>query len=387
MFDFLIPNKTWPIALDLGSDSIKMLQMSRMGSTVKVSACGRWRYPSTAVAAVERDDLAVAAIGGMLKGAGFRGRKVVSALSCDELSIKNIRLPHLADSELRQAVAVEAHERFGMEMDDDQLGLLNAGQIRQGTETRDEILMLAASREVVDRHLNLLERCGLVPLSIEAEPLALFRGFERFLRRRSDEQAVSVLIDLGRRASRVVISRGRQIVFIKSIDVGGQKFTEAVARQVNISAPEAYELRLRVNSQASPPREAAEGTAPQGADRSAVNWTIRDAVRSEVEALGKEVALCLRYCSVTFRGLRPDRIVVTGGEAYDQAVVELLSEHLGIPCIVGQPLKGVDVSTVNLGADRRAMLAEWAVCAGLAGRYAEIPTVQEGQDGNRRLSA
>ncbi|HUU60291.1 MAG TPA: hypothetical protein VMZ50_12160, partial [Phycisphaerae bacterium] len=125
-----------------------------------------------------------------------------------------------------------------------------------------------------------------------------------------------------------------------------------------------------------------------GRDRANVEWTVHDALRGEVEALAKEIALCLRYCSVTFRGLRPDRVTLTGGEAYDPAVRNLLQENLGIECVLGQPLKGIDVSDVDFENDRRATLAEWAVCAGLAARETRMmPYALEGKNARDRLPA
>ena len=136
--------------------------------------------------------------------------------------------------------------------------------------------------------------------------------------------------------------------------------------------------------------EEASPKDPQGQSlRNTVEWTLHDAVRAEIEMLGKEIALCLRYCSVTFRGLRPEEITLTGGQAHDPAVVNLLSEHLNLPCRVGLPLKGIDLSSVDLGSDRRATLAEWALCAGLAARNTQIPALaHEDRDGQQdRLSA
>jgi type IV pilus assembly protein PilM len=213
----------------------------------------------------------------------------------------------------------------------------------------------------------------------------MFRSFERFLRRTADEQRVSVIIDIGLSGSSVVVARGRQILFIKSIDIGGRRLNEAVAGQLNLSYDEACELRLRSIAQSAtdhraPEPDDAAGSAPATrVDPPAVNWTIHDALRVEMEGLAKEVALCLRYCSVTFRGLRCDHVTVVGGEAYDPVVIQLLSEHLGIECAAGQPLRGVDTSGVDVGGDRRGMLAEWSTCAGLAVRNLELPSVQQSE--------
>ena len=75
-------------------------------------------------------------------------------------------------------------------------------------------------------------------------------------------------------------------------------------------------------------------------------------------------------------------------QAYDRALVQLLENHLGLPCVVGYPLRGIDTSAVDLGADRRAAVTEWALCAGLAIRGADLRApAQEADHEPRRLSA
>ena len=154
---------------------------------------------------------------------------------------------------------------------------------------------------------------------------------------------------------------------------------------------EASELRMRVmKEQSRQPREDAAAPAEPSSEprdtKDALRWTMFDAVRGEVEALAKEIALCLRYCSVTFRGLRFVTVTFTGGEAYEPALRELIGQHLNLPCVIGQPLRGVDVSGLDLG-NRRGHLAEWAVCTGLALRGTAAGNFNEDEHGDDRLSA
>ena len=391
MFGFL-RRRNRPIALDLGSDSIKMLQMKRAGSIMRVTACGRLHYPrQVRDNPKRRRETAVSAVRQMLRSGGFVGRGVVTALSCKDMVIKNVRLPSMPPDQMDNAILWEAKERFGFDVAPDQLKCLHAGQVRQGSESREEVIMMAVSPQVIDEHLSLLSDMGLTPDRIEAEPVALFRSFERYLRRRSDEESVSVIVDIGYSATRVIVARGRQIVFVKSIDIGGAKLTEAVSKQLSIPLQEAEELRMRAVGQPAEESDTQEPSQDTQArsPRDTVDWTLHDAMRTEIEMLGKEIALCLRYCSVTFRGLRPKRITLTGGQAYDPAVVGLLSEHLNLPCSVGLLLKGFDLSSVDLGSDRRDTLSEWALCAGMAAHNANIPeVVYEDTDGHQdRLSA
>jgi type IV pilus assembly protein PilM len=392
MFDFF-RNRCGAIAMDLGGDSVKMLQLKRDGAGASVAASAKWRVPAALRSdPVQRRSATVAAVREMLRRGGFRGRNVCSSLSCCDLAIKNVRLPSLNPAELADAVQEEARNRLGLDVAPDRLSYLHAGQVRQGNDTREEVILLGAPQPVVDEHVAILGDMGLRVQHIEAEPIALFRTFERRLRRTTDEQAVSVVADIGFRGTRILVARGRQIVFIKNIELGGQRFTEAVAKQLNVSLAEAADLRVRNAGEKAVTKPAGDGPAAATdapAPGDSVTWSLYDAIRAEVDLLGKEIALCLRYCSVTFRGVRPASVILVGGEAHDPAVVSLLGEHLNMPCSVGEPLRGIDVSAVDLGGDRRANLAEWTLCAGLAMRDAQILAEDsEDENGKRdRLSA
>jgi type IV pilus assembly protein PilM len=178
-------------------------------------------------------------------------------------------------------------------------------------------------------------------------------------------------------------------VFIKAIDIGGRAFDEAVASQLNLGLAEAAELRARVMQEHAKSlggsRKSDHGDSEE--PRSDVDWTIRDAVRGKVEDLAREIALCLRYCSVTFRGLRPNTVLMAGGEVYDPAVTELLVDNLGVECNVAQPMRGIDVSSVMSGMGRGMPMCEWAVASGLAMRDRDIAPHRKEAKNDRRLSA
>jgi len=388
MLDFLSLKKRWPIALDVGTDCIKMLQMQSVGPTISVRASGHWQLPASSPRSGDAwRQLVVRAVKEMLQKGKFIGRRVISSLSSGDLMIKNVRLPIMSPSETSEAIRWEAKERFGRDFAPDQLHCIDAGQIRQGAENCQEMILMAAPTEVIDSHVAMLTEMGLSPEHLDPEPQAMFRPFERRLRRQADENEITVVVDLGYSSTKVIIGRGRGLILIKKIDIGGKDLVEAVARQLNLPVPEAAELRLQIIGELANTDRGVDGESQPGNPNS-MSWTIVDAVRGKVEELGREIALCLRYCSVTFRGLRPKRVMMTGGQAYDPAVMKLLGEQLSIECQVAQPLRGIDTSAADLGGDRRGMLAEWNLCAGLAFRSAQYErTTRKINNEQDRLSA
>jgi type IV pilus assembly protein PilM len=81
--------------------------------------------------------------------------------------------------------------------------------------------------------------------------------------------------------------------------------------------------------------------------------------------LAREISLCFRYYTVTFRGKRVERAVFSGGEAYERILLNVLKRQLAVEIEMAQPLRGFDMTSLNFDSDRRGLLCEWAVVVGL----------------------
>jgi hypothetical protein len=93
-----------------------------------------------------------------------------------------------------------------------------------------------------------------------------------------------------------------------------------------------------------------------------------------MEQLARELSLCVRYQSVTFRGHRPTRVRLLGTEAGDGYLQSILHSVLNITVEAGRPLFNVDASRMR-EQDRRGSASDWALALGLglkrtSGRFA-----------------
>ena len=306
-----------PIGIDIGQDSVKMLQLEVVGQSVAAHAACRRELPtedrtSNAPAAVPTAppaqknirswDAAAGLIRQMLRTGGFSGCNAVVALPPEIVHVKNFRLPPMPPAEMESAVQLEARHLFSFDNDETQVQCLPAGEVRQGDDVLQEVIVLAARNDEVNSFVEQMHRCGLIVASLDAEACALFRSVERFIRRREDEAEVHVMVNVGRSGTQVVIGKGREISFIKDLDLGGNHLHQAIACKLGISADEAAALRWRLVDSAP------SGDAPDALAPAKVRQAVADATRIVMEQLGREISLCLRYQSVTFRGHRPTRL-------------------------------------------------------------------------------
>ncbi|MCX5661744.1 MAG: type IV pilus assembly protein PilM [Planctomycetota bacterium] len=377
MFGGWRTNQRGPIGVDLGAHSVRMIQLEQGPEGSIVAAAATSELPAGLPASGQiRSDAIAPIIRGMLAASDFSGSKVVSCLPATAVQYKNLRMPKMPPDELAGAIQWEAADRLKLSTEQIQIQYFDAGEVRQGEESREEIILLAAQRETVDEHLRLLLQSGLKPVAIDVVSGALARALGG---KPSDDldAPATVVVDIGYSSSKVLICQSGRVVFFKLIEIGGRKLDQAVAEALKLPVPEAASLRRELQRAAADreagksdaqganpaPAQAAKGDAPR---RDNLERVVFDALRATASDVAKELGLCLRYYSVTFRGRRPEAVLLCGGEAHEPLLAKALGEGAGLRVEVARPLSGFGPGRGPALNDESSIQSEWAVAMGLA---------------------
>jgi len=361
-----------PIGLDIGHHSIKMIQLAINGDQIVVLAADEARVDAGIDGdSQERRRSIISAIKRMLAEGSFHGRNVVSCLPNDRLKMTSLRLPETETAQIEQALAKEAAQRFGLDPAKDAIAYMLAGSVRQGDEIKNELILFATDDETIRSHIAMLEEAQLRPVAIDAIPCALFRTFERSLRRQEDKERTVVFVDIGSRFATVVFGRGGEICFVKQVALGEERLNREIAAKLGISINEAQMLRGRLRIEkglSSPWLGAAEHASADNIQRldASTRQVIINAISAVAEELAREISLCFRYYTVTFRGKRIERAIFSGGEAYENILLDVLRQQLRVEIEVAQPLRGFDMRNVKFDSSKQDLLCEWAVAVGLS---------------------
>jgi type IV pilus assembly protein PilM len=348
-----------------------MIQLAINGGHISVLAADKVRLdPNIDGDGQERRSLIVSTIKQILEDGNYRGRNVVSCLPNGQLKITSLRMAEVKTGEIEQAMRQEAAQRFGLDAERDTINYIVAGNVQEGDVIKNELILFATDSETIKKHIGILEETQLRPVSIDNVPCALFRSFERSLKRHEDRERTVVFVDVGSRFTTVVFGcggeNGGDISFIKQIQIGGERFNREIATKLGINIAEAEMLRERLRKERSGssgrPGNASNGDVLDASTRQ----VITDSVGAAAEELAREISLCFRYYTVTFRGKRVERAVFAGGESYESILLNVLRRQLPVEIEVAQPLRGFDMMDVNFESDRRGLLSEWAVAVGLS---------------------
>jgi type IV pilus assembly protein PilM len=338
--------------LDIGHSAIKMVQLTRAEDGLRVFASDRAPLDADVAEGEARRRLIVRTIRQLLTRGRFKGRDVISALPADKLKITSLRLAEAEAQQAERMLRKEAAHRFGLDPRVDSIEYVLAGSVRQGDELKDEYILFATDNRTIKSHIALLEEAGLRPRGIDAQPCALFRNFERMMRRQEDRERTIIFIDVGHRHTIVVFGRAGEICFVKQMAFGAARFAEDIATKLDISTGDADALRHKMRS-----GESVDATTRR---------LVVDTLHATAEQLAAEISLCLRYYTVTFRGKRVERAVMAGGGAHEATLLDVMRHHLAIETDVATPLRTVDLGPGHTDDDHQELSADFAMAVGLS---------------------
>jgi len=315
-----------PIGLDIDDNSIRMIQLQICGDQLSVYAVNKERIePDTNEDEQTRNDFIISAIKRICTNGNFYGKNVVSCLPSNELKIASLRLTEAENEKVVHNLKYEVAQRFGLDPEKDAMDYIVAGNVRQGDEIKNELILFATDNEIIKNHIEMLESAGLKPMSIDIIPCALFRNFERSFRRQEDREHAIIFVNVGSSYTTVIFGRGGEISFVKQIKIGAGDFDNEVASKLGISNREAEVLREELHAENCVTARVKEQRIEASTRQVMVN-----AISKIAEKLASEISRCLRYYSVTFRGKHIERAVFTGVGSHDNILLDIIRRQLTV---------------------------------------------------------
>jgi len=298
------------IGLDLGGGAPRATQV-RLGADVpRLEVAARVEPDATLVARAR-------AAAQALRVSRFVGREIVVGLPSASAHMHVARLPELSDTDLREAVAWEASERSALPREQIVADSIATDAPSIAGDGKLERLIVSADASELTNALDVLADAGFEPTVAEPRFVALARAFGRRTRRGSDLANVRALLHLDDADATVLILRGDRVAFCRELKLGGASLDVAVAQRLGVPLESAALLRSRrmaaVRGEGSPVDPAAEEAA-------------QAATRPTLDAIASELALCLRYFGVTFRGGQPARVILSGPHSAEPRLAGVLEE-------------------------------------------------------------
>jgi type IV pilus assembly protein PilM len=343
--------KHQPIAgLDIGSSAVKAVELKPAGKGFRVTAFASEPVPPDSIVdgAIIDGGAVADAIRRLFENKAFKTKRVAASLSGNGVIVKKISLPVMTANELAGSIYWEAEQYIPFDIQDVNLDyqILDAGKGGDGKGTMD-VLLVAAKKEKIADYTGVISQAGRIPTIVDVDAFALQNAYE--MNYGNDSPAVVVLLNAGASSINISIVSGGQSVFTRDISMGGNAYTEAVQKELNLSFEGA--------------ERAKKGELVDGASF--------EEVKSVVHAMTDNVLLEIQktfdFFKATASSERIDLILLSGGACSVDGFSHAIEERFHASVESFDPFKKIAFDPLKLGLpDPDQMVSTAAVAVGLA---------------------
>ncbi len=342
------------VGLDIGSSAVKAVELKPSGKGYRVTAFGAEPIPPDSIVdGAIIDSAAVAdAIRRLFEVNKIQTKEVCLSLSGNAVIVKKITLPVMTDAELAESIYWEAEQYIPFDIQDVNLDyqILDPGDAANGKATM-EVLLVAAKKEKIADYTGVIAQAGRIAVVVDVDAFALQNAFEVNYGIVPDQ--VVVLLNAGASATNINILQGDQSVFTRDISIGGNAYTEALQKELNLPFEDADLLKRG---------EPVDGVTFDDA---------RPVLRAVSENVMLEIQKTFDFFKATAASDRIDRIIVSGGASKAEGFLEMLPERFETPVELFDPFKAVAFDSKRFRVDDPSDVAPTAaVAVGLALRRA-----------------
>ena len=342
----LLSRKIEPIALDIGSTFIKLVQLKGSKGAYQLVKFGMVPLPPEVIVegAVMDAGRVVDAIKELINAQNVKAKEAVISVSGSSVIIKRISVSDTTEEELAESIKWEAEQYIPFSIDDVNVDFQKLGP---GTaEGQADVLLVAVKKDKINDYVNLVKEAGLEPVVMDVDAFALANMYELNYEMST---GITALLNIGASVMNISILKDGMSIFTRDITVGGNRYTEALQKEFGLSYEDAEKVK--------------RGPIAEGLDAG----NVASVMSSVTEDIVGETQRSFDFFRSTTGSDSVSRVLVSGGCARIGNFISALSERIGIPVEITNPFKNIKVDPKHFNpAALQEASPQCAVAVGLA---------------------
>ena len=313
------------LGLDIGSSSIKAFQVTetRKGFELLKFTIKDVLPDSIVDGAIMDSASVVQVINEILKELKVKKLNACTSISGHSVIVKKISVTKMAETELRDAISLEAEQYIPFDIDDVNIDFQIIGDSKT-TEGQMEIILVAAKKEQINDYSNLIRETGLLPVIVDLDAFALQNCYE--VNYEEEPEKTIALVNIGASSININILKNRISAFVRDIPLGGKQYTEAIQKEMQLSFAEAEKLKKFIAPQRQVPSEVE---------------CILNGVSDEI---CQEIKRSFDFFRTQTQEVGVDKIYLSGGSSKIPGFDKLLAERTGMEVKPLDPFRRIKIN-------------------------------------------
>lgn len=310
------------IGLDIGSHSIKLVEIGRRKQEAVLLAGGSAPTPPKAILSTNPEDIegVAAVVKKLWKDTGAKTKNVDIALPEAQVFTRVIEVPELSPRELTSAIKWEAEQYIPMPLDQVTVDFTVLRTAKETGTNKMEVLLVASPKTLVEKYVTILEYADLIPVAVETEIIAASRALIRSV---ASVRTV-MIVSLGAQTTDLAIARNGVLSFTRSISAGGEALSRAVAQSFGFEIAQAEEFKKTY-----------------GLEKDKLEGKLLTAVMPIMDTILSEVKRAIAFYQEKYKDEQVGVVVLSGGTAKVPGMVVYMAENLGVEVQIANPWLGI----------------------------------------------
>jgi type IV pilus assembly protein PilM len=348
----LFGKKKGLVGLDIGSSAIKAVELKaggKGGAEYQLTNIGIEPLPPEAIVdgAIMDSGAVIDAIQRLFAAQKIKTPDVCTGVSGNAVIVKKISLPQMSTDELSESIHWEAEQYIPFDIQDVSIDyeVIDGG----GAGGNMDVLLVAVKKDKISDYTSVITQAGKSPQIVDVDVFALQNCYE--VNYGSDPGRVLALLNVGASIMNINIVKGGTSIFNRDIAVGGNQYTDAIQKDLNLSFEQAESLKRggRV-----------EGAAVEN---------LPPILQAVSENIALEIQKTFDFFKATSSEDRIDRIFLSGGTSKVQGLKDLIGERFDAGVEIMNPFNNVTYNPRDFDPDFISEVgSSAAIAVGLAVR-------------------
>jgi type IV pilus assembly protein PilM len=335
------------VGLDVGSSSIKAVELKRGRSGIEVAHLGVESLPSDIVvdSMIVDSGTVSSVIAKLFSENEIKSRSVATSVSGHSVIVKKIALPMMSDQELAETIQKEAAQQIPFDISDVSIDYQILSE--DAASPQMDVLLVAVKKDKILNYTNVLSMAGKAPAIVDIDAFALQNCYE--YNYDPAPGSTVALLNLGASVMNINIVKGTVPLFTRDVSVGGHQYTDSLQKELDLSFDDAEALKL-------------------GKKLGTVSEEAKAPILQQVtEIIVLEIQKTFDFFRATAAGEHIERIYLAGGSSKVPGLIESLRQEFSLPVDVLNPFQKIAPPAEGKGAELIEQNAgQLAVAVGLA---------------------
>jgi len=348
----LFGKKKGLVGVDIGSSAIKAVELrpgGKAGNEYQLVNLGLEPLPPEAIVdgAIMDSGAVIDAIQRLFTAQKIKTNDVATSVSGNAVIVKKISLPQMSPEELAESIHWEAEQYIPFDIQDVSLDyeVVEGG----GSGGNMDVLLVAVKKDKIGDYTSAISQAGKNPQVVDVDVFALQNCYE--VNYGIDAGRIIGLLNVGASIMNINIIKGGTSIFNRDIAVGGNQYTDAIQKDLNLSFDQAEALK--------------KGARVEGANPD----NLEPILQAVSENIALEIQKTFDFFKATSSEDRIDRIFLSGGTAKVKGLQELLAARFDAGVELLNPFNAVTYNPREFDPDFISDIGpQAAIAVGLAAR-------------------